>query len=216
MSALLRSCAAVLAACLSLALAGCGPEGESSKTKSEAPAAAPAKTAAPAAAPAAAPVAEAKPLVVTAQGVGGITAATAFTAEAIGAALPGLQVKTATGASEGQSFKLFQAQRGGTTVVTLLGTDGGKVTRAVVADASVTGPGNTRVGQVLSNVYGDSGMPKCVAGQEESSGKVLCPAPGASNVMLVFAGAWNGPDGQLPPGDVLAKWTVQSIVWLAR
>jgi hypothetical protein len=56
----------------------------------------------------------------------------------------------------------------------------------------------------------------CVPLQEEFSGKVSCRAPGTRNIYFVFTGEWTGPDGQVPPAEVLKNRKVEKIVWRLR
>jgi Protein of unknown function (DUF1131) len=53
----------------------------------------------------------------------------------------------------------------------------------------------------------------CAPGVEEQSGEVICPAAATGHVSLVFDGAWDGPDGELPPPEELRAWTVERVIW---
>lgn len=158
----------------------------------------------------------AQQVTVTAAGVGKVTAETVFTKEGLSAALPGFLVSDLATGAEGAPVKAFEAKRGGRPALRIFEGAPGKVGRVLVISAGIPGPGNVYVGASLFNAYGDDGAPSCQPGTEEASGKVLCPAPGVPAVTYVFAGAWSGPDGTLPPGDVLAKWTVEAILWKAN
>lgn len=151
--------------------------------------------------------------VVSSAGVGGVTRATAFDREAIAAALPGFEVRETTSSTQGAPPRAFEATRNGRLALTVFENGPGTVGRVVVTDPGIPTINNVRVGTTLSNAYGNTGMPDCVPGIEDAAGRVLCPAPGLAGVRLVFSGTWDGPDGQLPPGDVLTNWTVESIVW---
>ncbi len=52
----------------------------------------------------------------------------------------------------------------------------------------------------------------CHAGAEEESGKILCKAKfkdkKESNIIHIFSGEYNGPDGVLPPLEVAKKFTI--------
>jgi hypothetical protein len=47
------------------------------------------------------------------------------------------------------------------------------------------------------------------------SGTVSCPAPGSKHVHYLFEGTWDGPDGKLPPREILRGWTLRAIFWKA-
>ncbi len=156
------------------------------------------------------------PLIVELAGVGRVTEKTAFTRDAIAAALAGLEVRKASRRSEGMAVPMFRARRSGKTILEIFEGSAGRVGRVVVTDPSVATRTGAKVGMSFSNAYGDDAPRGCAPGQEESSGKVLCDAPELPRVRLVFGGRWDGPDGELPPPAVLADWTVAAIVWTAR
>ncbi len=70
-----------------------------------------------------------------------------------------------------------------------------------------------RHGDTYHQVYGAVASSDCAPGGEEQSGQVICPAPSAPQVSLVFDGDWAGPDGELPPPEVLRAWTVERLIW---
>ena len=55
----------------------------------------------------------------------------------------------------------------------------------------------------------------CVAGMEAMSGMVLCRDASIAHIGLNFAGEWAGPDGELPPAEVLSTFTVTELTWSA-
>lgn len=57
---------------------------------------------------------------------------------------------------------------------------------------------------------------KCFAGSEENSGKVYCLAPNSKQLTFEFVGSWAGPDGTLPPLDILQEYKIDKIFWKAN
>jgi hypothetical protein len=67
---------------------------------------------------------------------------------------------------------------------------------------------------ITITIYGAKAIaPGCVAGEEEMSGRVICPHPGSAYVSYVLQGRSESPDGQLPALATLGKFTVKEIVW---
>lgn len=155
-----------------------------------------------------------KPPIVSASGVGSLTAETPFSREAVASALKGYDVETDSQSTEGMAVPALRVSRGGRTVMTVFGSGDNKVERIHVIDPAITTRNDT-IGRTLSDNLKNREMPGCAPGIEEASGKVLCQAFDAPNVRLIYAGAWDGPDGELPPPAVLKKWTLDSILWVA-
>ncbi|EBE3493299.1 DUF1131 family protein, partial [Salmonella enterica] len=42
---------------------------------------------------------------------------------------------------------------------------------------------------------------------------VECKAEGSQHISYVFSGEWSGPEGLMPPDDVLKNWDVRKIIW---
>ncbi|HIC18433.1 TPA: DUF1131 family protein [Candidatus Poribacteria bacterium] len=69
------------------------------------------------------------------------------------------------------------------------------------------------LGSTYHAVYGNQLDTNCPPGVGEQSGKVICFALGSKRIMYVFAGKWHGPDGVLPPIEILRSWELSEIVW---
>jgi hypothetical protein len=69
------------------------------------------------------------------------------------------------------------------------------------------------LGSTYHEVYGNQRGQNCSPGVEEQSGKVICSALESKHIMYVFAGKWHGPDGVLPPIEILRSWELSEIVW---
>ena len=152
-------------------------------------------------------------LTVSASSVGPLTAETPFSREAVAAVLPGYDVEADSRSTEGMSVPALRVSRERRTVMTIFGS-GDKVERIHVVDEAIATRRET-IGRTFSDNLGDREMPGCAPGIEEASGKVLCQAFDAPNVRLIYTGDWAGPDGELPPPDILAVWTLDSILWVA-
>lgn len=158
--------------------------------------------------------AQAETLAVTAEAVGGITRATSFSREAVAAALPGFEVTETSRGSEGEPVSVLEASRNDKTALTVFEGTPGQIRLIVVTDPAAALAGGTPIGSTYADIYGDS-TPACTPGNEEASGRVFCPGAGLANVRLFFTGSWDGPDGTVPPNDVLAAWTASAIIWTA-
>jgi hypothetical protein len=69
------------------------------------------------------------------------------------------------------------------------------------------------VGSRFEVAYANGDYAHCEPGVEELSGAVLCPAPSSANVVYLFSGTWDGPDGVLPPRSLVRNWTLSQISW---
>lgn len=153
------------------------------------------------AAPAAALAGE--PLLVSDQGVGALTASTPFTRAGLAAAFPAQVVTASEVASEGEAAPAFLIGPPEHPVATVVG-EGARITAVAVHRGD-------RVGRRFSDLLVDPAS--CAPGLEEASGTVVCPLPGSAAVVLRFSGAYEGPDGTLPPPSVLEAWTVDQVIW---
>jgi hypothetical protein len=148
-----------------------------------------------------------------ASGVGGIDAHTPATAEALASALGGLRIDEVQASTEGTTYPTFRAHRDGETLITIVPGPGQTIYAVIIASPEIVnglGPG---VGTRFRDAYAPDRYEDCVPGSEELSGAVLCPAPAASNVVYLFTGQWDGPDGETPPLDRVLDWTLGKISW---
>jgi hypothetical protein len=147
-------------------------------------------------------------------GVGGVTTATSTTLEELSNALPCFRIEEKSGSSEGVSFPYFSASRDGVTQLSIYPkADGVTLQSVVISGKLVVNTLNHPIGSLFKQVYtsGDSSL--CQPGLEELSGKVICPAPEDRNIVYVFSGFWHGPDGDIPPTDILNMWELTLISW---
>lgn len=145
--------------------------------------------------------------------LGPITAGTRFSAAELRSLFPGATVTEAAGATEGEPYPTLRVAEGQAPLLELRSTDGSRIHSVEIMAGAAVGNLGVRHGDTYARVFGADMSPDCVPGTEEQSGQVICPAPSSSHVSLVFDGVWEGPDGELPPPDVLRAWTVEREIW---
>lgn len=158
---------------------------------------------------------EASTLNLTENGLGDLGSGTAYSVEAVSAALPGYAVTAENYYAEGDPYPMIVVREGDRVIAEILPRFemeemvGGIVVKTgdIMFDERVS----------LGMTYADMSVaPRdCVAGLEERSGLALCRDGDVPHVGIIFGGDYAGPDGELPPADVLATFTVQEITWSA-
>ena len=149
------------------------------------------------------------------QGVGPLTGATAFTQQAIQAALPaGYVVKAGSASSEGEKRKVFQVFEGGKQVMRIEG-NAAKVAQIVVESAAIATPRGVKVGAAYKTVYPDL-RAACTPGSEEDSDTVFCEAGKLPSISYQFAGPLTASTDGMPPLKALAGWKISRIIWSAN
>jgi len=156
------------------------------------------------------------PLLISDDGIGGITADTPYTPQAVSAALGGLPVMATKVYFDKIPIPTLEATREGKRVLLAFGGAGGdRVTRAVAyAPDAVTSTG-VAVGTPMGEVFSRLPNRSCRNGLEDQSGLVFCPAPYFSNIRFAFRCNHATPDDELPPVKVLKLCPLESIIWLA-
>lgn len=125
------------------------------------------------------------------------------TAEAVAAVLPDHAVMVQTEEDEGGIHDVVVATGpDGRPAVRVHPDDGGGVWAVEILTPAIPGPGGRRVGTPYREI-GGVGAFDCVAGMEGESGAVLCQLPDAPDVTYIFEPEWDGPDGVMPPAEVL-------------
>lgn len=147
-------------------------------------------------------------------GVGPINADTPFNLHEIGMAFQGLNVTQQTNYSEGQPYHVITVKKDVKELLTINpDVKEDKIFSVMVHDNLVANGLGHAIGMKFSEIYSSGSTEECAAGAEELSGKVLCYAPKTGNILYLFGGSWNGPDGAVPPKDVLAGWQLDAIIW---
>jgi len=154
-----------------------------------------------------------EPLSINEAGLDGYPAGSSFSIDIVRDAFPGYTVTEGEAMSEGVSWTVFHVALDGTELVEIgpdpLGSRVGMVSTTTAAVENVT---PFTVGDTFADVFTDA-EPDCEPGMEEYSGTVICTAPGYVQIHYIFEGTWNGPDGELPPAEALAGWTISTVFW---
>lgn len=94
--------------------------------------------------------------------------------------------------------------------------EGQPLYRITVLRKAIANSFGHRVGDGFADIVPEAEVAeRCVAGAEEFSGMAVCFEAPKSSLAVVFAGAWDGPDGTLPPASVLSNWKAQKLIWAA-
>jgi hypothetical protein len=146
--------------------------------------------------------------------IGPINAKTPFNIHHITQVFQDLNVSQQTSFQEGEAYPVIRIAKGATTLMTINPTsDQNSIYSVIVEDNLIRNALGHRLSTQFSDIYSFGKVEKCLAGKEELSGKTICYAPNARNVLYIFTGRWNGSDGEIPPEDVLSTWTLDAIIW---
>ena len=145
--------------------------------------------------------------------LGPISADTPFDAVELRALFPGHTVTEAVGHAEGDAFRELRIEADDGPLLALR-SDRGAILSVEIFELAALRGSIAGHGDRFSEAFPDGPGTMCEPGMEEESGKVVCSPPRSSHLMFVFEGAWDGPDGVLPPADVLGDWTIRRVIWL--
>jgi len=191
-----------------IVLAGCKEEGQPVNPAAEAPLVEPALLYNRADYP--------EEIVITEHGLIGYWENTPFSADTLKAAFPDFDIIAATDGSEGQSWDVFHVTKGNIKFVQVDSDFLGNVGKVSTSSPLVGIDTGHKVGMTFTAIFPDFSNPVCYPGLEELSGMVLCEAPDRTQIYYIFAGTWDGPDGRIPPPEVMATWAIDSIFWTSR
>jgi len=153
-------------------------------------------------------------IVLSSDGVGSINANTPFNIHTITQAFDGLNVSQQTSFQEGEAYPVIRVAKGAKTLFTINPTASKEsIYSVIIEDNLIHNHLGHRLSTKFSSIYTYEQVEKCQVGQEELSGKTICYAPNMRNILYIFTGRWSGPDGEMPPEDVLSTWTLDSIIW---
>lgn len=142
------------------------------------------------------------------QGVAGIVADTPFDPHELRKLFPGEIVTATTGSSEGETYPILLIGSPKSPRLTVIPTVVGSIS-GVIAHA---GP---PIGTRFVDLRNDDAATDCEPGMEENSGFVFCRKADSDRVYYRFSGDYQGPDGELPPTNVLSDWVVDQVLWKA-
>lgn len=151
-------------------------------------------------------------LSVSEQGVGHVGADTAMNETAIADGLNGnYRLVRGMRIVAGQPVSYFEAFRDDKTAL-LINGENGKVSRIEVLDNDIATDSGVTLGTPFSKLYSKA-FGACAPGTGLEAQVVECKAPGSTHVNYQFSGEWRGPEGLIPPDDILKNWTLTKIVW---
>ncbi|MBV4411806.1 RpoE-regulated lipoprotein [Enterobacteriaceae bacterium YMB-R22] len=149
---------------------------------------------------------------ITEQGVGKLTANTPLTEAAIAEGLNndyrligGMRIVS------GQPVTYYEALKEDKTALLIRGEDG-KVSHIEVMDSDIETDSGVKIGTLFSKLYSKA-YGACRPGEELDVRSVECSAPGSEHLNYQFSGDWRGPQGLIPPDDVLSDWAIRKIIW---
>ncbi|MCK5902820.1 MAG: DUF1131 family protein [Cocleimonas sp.] len=146
--------------------------------------------------------------------VGAINSTTPFNIHHLTKIFKQFNVSQQTSFQEGEAYPIIHIAKGAKDLMTLNPTaDQKHIYSVVIEDNFIHNQLGHPLNTKFSEIYTDGGIEKCLAGKEELSGKTLCYAPKARNILYIFSGRWNGPDDKVPPESVLSTWSLDSIIW---
>jgi len=157
-----------------------------------------------------------KRILLDADKVGAIAADTPATEPALSAALPGLRIEKGEDFTENRAYRVFRAHQGNDLLLTIVPGERQRIHSVIASSPKVRNGLGLPVGSRFDDAYAGENYARCEPGIEEFSGMLLCPSPSAANVIYVFSGAWNGPDGERPPRSQVRDWTLSQISWTPR
>ncbi|MEQ9862031.1 RpoE-regulated lipoprotein [Pectobacterium cacticida] len=148
--------------------------------------------------------------------VGGINAGTPLSEGALQRALEGNYIlRSGMGMSNGQLVAFYQALDGDAVKMVISGPPKGSVRKVEVMDSTVSSAGGVKIGDAFSQTY-NKAFESCQLGQGDDARSVECSAPQSRHISYIYSGEWGGPEGLMPPDDILKTWTVSKIVWHAQ
>lgn len=154
------------------------------------------------------------PIILEVDKIGPITAKTPFNIHQFTLDFEGLNVSQQTSFQEGEAYPVIRIAKGAKTLMTVNpNADQTGIYSVLIEDNLIQNKLGHRLGSKFSDIYSYGKVEKCLAGQEELSGKTICYAPKTHNILYIFAGRWNGPDGEIPPEKILSTWALDSIIW---
>ena len=153
-------------------------------------------------------------VVLSKSGIKGLNSNTKFKKLSIKRLFPKLNIQNSTRSSEGESYKVINVKRKNRTlfIIEANSKDRFKIGRVTVVSKDIDNQFEFNIGDKYTTVFGKS-RPKCIAGEEESFGSVICTDSSIKNFKFIFDGKSNKPDGKLPSKNTLRKFKLSKIIW---
>jgi hypothetical protein len=155
-----------------------------------------------------------KKIILSAAGVGPLNVATPFNIHQITLAFDDYSVTEYTKIQQGEQTPVIRVSEHGTPMIIINpDTKGDNIFSIIVNSKKIGNTLGHEIGSAYQGIYNYENREPCMAGMEEFSGKVLCIAPKTANIIYQFRGQWDGPDGEIPPTEILSEWVLESIIW---
>ncbi|MEE9309419.1 MAG: DUF1131 family protein [Cocleimonas sp.] len=155
-----------------------------------------------------------KTIVLSENGVGPINATTSFNMHQMTLAFSNYNVVEELNYDSGSPYPVIRVSEGVKTIMTIL-PDGSQknIFSIIVEDNLIVNSLGHSLGTNYSEIYTYGQNEECQAGMNDMTGKVICYAPKAPNVLYVFNGSIAGGEGIVPAADILQGWGLESIIW---
>lgn len=139
-----------------------------------------------------------------------------MTLETIAAFFPSLKVTPAVGMMEGMEYPLIQVSTAAHALLFVIMANPEYPAEGMVEikSAAIKLDNGAEIGQSLSEISATFVAADCIPGEEEHSGEIFCSLLASPTVSYVFAGTYNGPDGELPPKEVRQDFVLSSVRWI--
>ncbi len=147
------------------------------------------------------------------EGLGEIDASTPFDAQTLRTIERSIDWRRTRRATESGYQEVIVGTRRGRKLVTLISDGRGRIAAIEIDNSQIGNWLGPRVGEAHRPLQQNLQLGSCRTGQETHSGSVLCTAAETDRITYVFSGRWNGPDGQVPPDQVLNGWTISRMIW---
>ncbi|HHL19834.1 MAG TPA: DUF1131 family protein [Thiothrix sp.] len=155
-----------------------------------------------------------KKIILSAAGIGPINASTPFNIHQITLAFDDYSVTQYTKFQQGEQTPVIRVSQNGTPLIIINpDTKGDNIFSVIVNSNKIGNALGHELKSTYQDIYNYENREPCMAGTEELSGKVLCIAPKTANIIYQFHGQWDGPDGEIPPTEILSEWVLESIIW---
>ncbi len=162
-------------------------------------------------------IAQAPGVIVSDQGVAGVTAETPYSAEAISKALGGWPVKKATAHSDGVPLPVLEATHDGKRALWVMESkEKGRIGRIFIFDLRAATQAGAMLGTTWADTYAKASEPGCAAGVGADAGTVVCHAPQLRHVTFIFKGPSSAQANTVPPPEVLGSWPMVTMIWSAE
>ena len=150
-------------------------------------------------------------LVLSENGLNSLDANTTLNLKNIQSHFPTLELKQLQGSTEGEAYPLIKAYENKKEIFSITFSDENLFSIIIISNR-VNNASNVKIGDTFSHIFAKS-TPKCYPGSEEMSGLVICKKIGSKHIWYTFEVNFNGPDGVVPPNNILQKGILKQIVW---